>query len=97
MDWELAILLAAIASATAPASTMMTIRQTGAKGDFVNTILQVVSLDNAIALILLVWRWQLLLVKKVGALTLCNLLKPYSFKPRFNCRWVLNGFTFYIG
>ncbi|MFA5486309.1 MAG: cation:proton antiporter [Bacilli bacterium] len=52
MHWELALLLAAIASATAPASTMMTIRQTGAKGDFVNTILQVVSLDNAIALIL---------------------------------------------
>ncbi|MDY0214184.1 MAG: cation:proton antiporter [Bacilli bacterium] len=52
MHWELALLLAAIASATAPASTMMTIRQTGAKGDFVNTILQVVSLDNAVALIL---------------------------------------------
>lgn len=52
IHWELALLLAAIASATAPASTMMTIRQTGAKGDFVNTILQVISLDNAISLIL---------------------------------------------
>lgn len=49
---ELALLLAAIASATAPASTMMTIRQTKAKGHFVNTILQVVSLDDAISLIL---------------------------------------------
>ncbi len=49
---ELSLLLAAIASATAPASTMMTIRQTRAKGDFVNTILQVVSLDDAISLIL---------------------------------------------
>lgn len=48
---ELALLLAAIASATAPASTMMTIRQTKAKGHFVNTILQVVSLDDAISLI----------------------------------------------
>ena len=31
------VVLAALASATAPASSMMTIRQTGAKGDFVNT------------------------------------------------------------
>ena len=32
------IVLAALASATAPASTMMTIRQTKAKGDFVDTL-----------------------------------------------------------
>lgn len=52
IQFELSLLLAAIASATAPASTMMTIRQTKAKGDFVNTILQVVSLDDAVSLIL---------------------------------------------
>lgn len=52
IEWKFALLLAAIASATAPASTMMTIRQTKAKGDFVNTILQVVTLDDAISLIL---------------------------------------------
>ena len=45
------IVLAALASATAPASTMMTIRQTGAKGDFVDTLLQVVALDDAVSLI----------------------------------------------
>lgn len=45
------LLLGAIASATAPASTLMTIRQYKAKGPFVNTILQVVVLDDAIALI----------------------------------------------
>lgn len=45
------LILAAIASATAPASTMMTIRQLKAKGDFVDTILQVVSLDDAVSLI----------------------------------------------
>lgn len=52
IQWELSLILAAIASATAPASTMMTIRQTKAKGDFVNTILQVVALDDAISLLL---------------------------------------------
>ncbi len=46
------IVLAALASATAPASTMMTIRQTGAKGDFVNTLLQVVALDDVVGLVL---------------------------------------------
>ncbi len=45
------IVLSALAAATAPASTMMTIRQTGAKGDFVNTLLQVVALDNIVALL----------------------------------------------
>ena len=40
------IVLGALATATAPASTIMTIRQTGAKGDFVETLLQVVALDD---------------------------------------------------
>lgn len=43
--------LAALASATAPASTVMTIRQTGAHGDFVDTLLQVVALDDVVGLI----------------------------------------------
>ncbi len=44
------IILAALASATAPASTMMTIRQTGAHGDFVNTLFSVVALDDIVSL-----------------------------------------------
>ena len=46
------VVLAALASATAPASTMMTIRQTGAKGDLVDTLLQVVALDDIVGLVL---------------------------------------------
>lgn len=45
------LLLGAIGCATAPASTIMTIRQYHAKGEFVDTILQVVALDDAVALI----------------------------------------------
>lgn len=45
------IVLAALASATAPASTMMTIRQTHASGDFVDTLLQVVALDDVVSLV----------------------------------------------
>ena len=51
MDLAFSIVLGALASATAPASTMMTIRQTGAKGDFVNTLLQVVALDDVVGLL----------------------------------------------
>ena len=46
-----AVVLAALASATAPASTMMVIRQTGAKGSFVDTLLQVVALDDMVGLV----------------------------------------------
>ncbi len=45
------IILAALASATAPASTMMTIRQTHARGDFVDTLFSVVALDDVVSLI----------------------------------------------
>lgn len=51
IDLAFSIVLAALASATAPASTVMTIRQTHAHGDFVDTLLQVVALDDVVGLI----------------------------------------------
>lgn len=51
LSLSFSLLLGAIASATAPASTIMTIRQYHAKGNFVNTLLQVVALDDAVALL----------------------------------------------
>ena len=51
VDIVFCIVLSALAAATAPASTMMTIRQTGARGDFVDTLLQVVALDDVVGLI----------------------------------------------
>ncbi len=51
LNLAFSIILAALASATAPASTMMTIRQTKAKGDFVDTLLQVVAFDDIVALL----------------------------------------------
>lgn len=49
---ELVLTLSAIASATAPAATLMVIKQYKAKGELVNTLLPVVALDDAVALIL---------------------------------------------
>ncbi len=51
LPWSFSLLLGAIGCATAPASTIMTIRQYHAKGNFVDTILQVTALDDAVALI----------------------------------------------
>lgn len=51
LDWNFCLLLGAIATATAPASTMVTIRQYHARGNFVNTLLQVVALDDAVCLV----------------------------------------------
>ncbi|MCB6365935.1 cation:proton antiporter [Intestinibacillus massiliensis] len=45
------LLIGAVGCATAPASTIMTIRQYHAHGEFVDTILEVVALDDAVALI----------------------------------------------
>ncbi len=49
-DTEIALLLGAIASATAPAATIMVVRQYKAKGPVTDTLLSVVALDDAVAL-----------------------------------------------
>ena len=51
-ELSLAIVLGAIAAATAPAATVMVIKQYKAKGPVTDTLLSVVAIDDAIALIL---------------------------------------------
>lgn len=51
LSWDFSLVLGAIATATAPASTMMTINQYKAKGEFVNTLLQIVALDDVVCLL----------------------------------------------
>lgn len=51
LEWDFALILGAIATATAPASTMMTINQYKAKGEFVDTLLQIVALDDVVCLL----------------------------------------------
>lgn len=50
-DIKVALLLGAIASATAPAATIMVVKQFNAKGPVTETLLSVVALDDAVALI----------------------------------------------
>ena len=48
---SLSLVLASLAMVTAPTSTVMTIRQTGAKGPFVNTLLEVMAVDDIVGLV----------------------------------------------
>ena len=52
LEAPFSLVLASLASATAPTSTIMTIKQTGSKGHYVTTLLEVLALDGVIALVL---------------------------------------------
>ena len=52
VPFEMAIVLAGIATATAPAATRDVVKQTGAKGPFTDTLLGVVAIDDAWGLML---------------------------------------------
>lgn len=76
LELNFAIVLAALASATAPASTVMTIRQTHAKGDFVETLLQVVALDDVVGLIAYSIAISVALAWMTGDFHAGNIIKP---------------------
>lgn len=80
IDLVFSIVLSALASATAPASTVMTIRQTGAHGDFVDTLLQVVALDDVVGLIEYSIAISLALAVSTGSsqLHISSILKPIA-------------------
>ena len=51
LTFDLSLLLGTIATATAPASTMMTVRQYNAEGEFVDTLLQIIAIDDVVCLL----------------------------------------------
>ena len=52
LDAPFSLVLASLASATAPTSTIMTIKQTGSKGQYATMLLEILAIDGVIALIL---------------------------------------------
>ena len=78
LELNFSIVLAALASATAPASTVMTIRQTQAKGDFVDTLLQVVALDDVVGLVAYSIAISVALASATGAFHAGAVLKPLA-------------------
>ncbi len=73
------IVLGALAAATAPASTMMTIRQTNSKGDFVDTLLQVVALDDVVGLVAFSVAIAVATASLAGTVTAGNVLLPIVY------------------
>ena len=78
LELNFSIVLAALASATAPASTVMTIRQTHARGDFVDTLLQVVALDDIVGLVAYSVAISVALASATGAFHAASVLKPLA-------------------
>jgi len=66
ISWPLVLTLGAIASATAPAATLMVIKQYKAQGKLVDTLLPVVALDDAVALILFAVLFQIASTIAIG-------------------------------
>ena len=80
VSWELVLTLGAIASATAPAATLMIIKQYKAHGPMVDTLLPVVALDDAAALILFAILFQVATTLAAGTGTFDvykMLIKPF--------------------
>lgn len=72
------VVLGALAAATAPASTMLTICQTGARGEFVDTLLQVVALDDVVGLLAYSIAISVAVAGLTGGFRLSSILKPLA-------------------
>ena len=79
LSFAFSIVLGALAAATAPASTMMTIRQTNAKGDFVDTLLQVVALDDVVGLLAFSVAIAVATASLAGVVTFKNVALPIIY------------------
>lgn len=79
VTWEFALILGAIATATAPASTMMTINQYKAKGEFVNTLLQIVALDDVVCLFTFSIVAAIASAKSSGSVSMGDVLLPVAY------------------
>ena len=69
-----AIVLGAIASATAPAATLMVVKQYKAKGPVTDILLPVVALDDAVGLVLFAVSFGIAKALKVGAMSVISIL-----------------------
>ncbi|MCI8516316.1 MAG: cation:proton antiporter [Hungatella sp.] len=77
ISWDFALILGAIATATAPASTMMTIHQYHAKGEYVNTLLQVVALDDVVCLLAFSIVVAVVNARRDGSVSVQDVVQPF--------------------
>lgn len=69
-----AVVLGAIASATAPAATLMVVKQYKAKGPLTDILLPVVALDDAVGLVLFAVSFGIAKAIKIGAISIISIL-----------------------
>ena len=79
VDIRLSLLLGAIATATAPASTLMTIDQYHARGKFVSMLLQIVALDDVVCLLVFSVVAAIVNATTVGTFTAASVLLPIAY------------------
>ena len=79
LDFSFCLMLGAIATATAPASTMMTINQYHARGNFVDNLLQVIAFDNVICLIVFSIATSIVKADMGGTLSLLDVTLPLIY------------------
>lgn len=90
LDLAFSVVLAALASATAPASTMVTIRQTKAHGDFVDTLLGSVALDDVVSLVAFSVAISLAMATAGGKVSVQDVALPIVY----NLALIAAGFAF---
>lgn len=79
LDICFSLVMSALASATAPASTLMTIRQTKAKGDFVDTLISVVALDDVVSLLAFSVAISITMANIAGEINAKSVLLPFLY------------------
>lgn len=79
LDLGLSLLLSAIAAATAPTSTMMTINQYHARGKFVSILLQVTALDDVICLLVFSIFASVISAMSIGTISAAGILLPIAY------------------
>ncbi len=79
LDIKLSLLLGAIATATAPASTVMTINQYHARGEFVNKLLQIVALDDVVCLLVFSVAAAAVNAMEVGTVSVSGVVMPIVY------------------
>lgn len=79
LDLNFALVMSALASATAPASTLMTIRQTKAHGDFVDTLISVVALDDVVSLLAFSIAISIAMADLAGKISAGDVLLPICY------------------
>lgn len=92
LSWSVTLILAIISLATAPASTMMIIRELKAKGNYVETMLQVIAYGNVICLFIFGIFTSLVNATAIGSFTALDIILPIVY----NLGSMLLGFIFGI-